>query len=918
MRAHYSVCFAVLLSRALILYLLVTKEVPSKKLRLLKRLLWSLLAALLLFLGTIFVVLRYFEDDVVKYAVDYIDERLATNAKVGSVDLTFWETFPHASLAFTDVYVPETFPEKDTLFFASTLYLEFSLIDLFRGNYNIRAVSANDARANLKLNEKGEDNWHFWKPSADTSSFALHLTEVKLDNASIVYEDRSSKFFTDAMVNSALISGDFESEQYTLGIELEALLHSLYGGNTEFIHERNVTLALDLSANNATSLYQFTKGDIAIDDLPLVVTGEVKGGDKGSLNLNIDGQNLALEEVLDRLPKAYQQGLAKYSTTGDVIVHASIKGASNAPAVNASFALSNGEFRERDSGTSLQDIALKGSYIAPAKGNDVLKIDQLDARLETGQFSATGSLTRLASPIADITVTTKAELSALKNFFAWDTLEVCEGSIDATARLQGQLKYVELDSTMDWSAVQTTGQAQLTNAHFRLVNSTRDFTNVNGQVELTNKTAFIRRFGGTVNGSDFLLTGEVSNLLSFLTTRSERLGIRAQFNAQLIDFGNLVESSSSNDAYHLVLPPRVDCELNSNIREFRFGKFVARDIRGLIRIQRGDLVIDPVAFNTAEGSLSTRVAMATLPDGNFQVSSISEFNNINIQQLFTEFDNFGQTFITDKHLRGKANAKVSIDMPMSSSLRIDQNRLIGLIDIAIDNGQLIGLESLQEVAAYLRNNKWAAPFVNTDKLSERLKDIRFSRLENVIEIRNRNITIPQMDIRSSAMDISVQGKHNFDNNIDYTIGFRLRDILVQKMHENEMDDGLGRLIYVYMRGNTSDPQFGIDKDAAKQNRQQQIAAEKQNVKALLKEEFGLFRNDPTVGTYKEAPQQTQTTTTIQWDGFDEAQPSTTTTHTAAPPTAPKPEPEKPKEESTTGKKVPKWLREKDDVKVNPH
>jgi hypothetical protein len=363
------------------------------------------------------------------------------------------------------------------------------------------------------------------------------------------------------------------------------------------------------------------------------------------------------------------------------------------------------------------------------------------------------------------------------------------------------------------------------------------------------------------------------------------------------------------------LPPRVDCELNSSIGEFRFGKFAARDIRGIIRIQRGDLLIDPLTFNTAEGKLSTRVAMATLPDGNFQVSSISEFNNINIQQLFIEFDNFGQTFITDKNLRGKATARISIDMPVSSSLHIDQNKLIGLVDIAIDDGQLIGLESLQEVADYLRNNKWAAPFVNTDKLSERLRDIRFSRLENVIEIRNRKITIPQMDIRSSAMDISAQGKHDFDNNIDYTLGFRLRDILVQKSHDDEVDDGLGRLIYVYMRGNTNSPQFGIDKEAAKQNRQQQIAAEKQNIKALLKEEFGLFRNDPSVGNYKESAQQKQTTTTIQWDEFDPSPttptPTTNEKSQAGQTSVPF------KEQNKSDKKVPKWLREKEDVKVNP-
>jgi hypothetical protein len=288
-------------------------------------------------------------------------------------------------------------------------------------------------------------------------------------------------------------------------------------------------------------------------------------------------------------------------------------------------------------------------------------------------------------------------------------------------------------------------------------------------------------------------------------------------------------------------------------------------------------------------------------------------DQINIQKMFYQFDNFGQTFITDQNLRGKATASVEFKAPVSKELRIQTDNIYSIIDISIANGQLIGLESLQEIAQYLKSNKLIAPFVDEEKFAERMKDIKFSNLENIIEIKDRKITIPHMDIRSSALDISASGTHTFDNLIDYTIGFRLRDILVKKSQDwQEQDDGLGKLLYIYMRGTTEKPEFGLDKEASKEIRKEEIAAEKQNMKALLKQEFGLFKNDNTIGAYQEKPVVQESTTTIQWEENDPAAP-------VEQEEKPKPklsQPESPKgqdnsKETAKGKKLPKWLQEKE-------
>jgi hypothetical protein len=891
-------------------------ERPHRLLRVLRLVAMGLFITLVVMVTATFIVVRYYEDDVVTFAIERINNRLATKATVEEVDLTFWETFPHASLRFRNVYMQESLPEKDTLLFAENLFLEFSLMDLFRGDYTIREISADQGLIQLRCDEAGKNNWNIWKASNDSSALDLNLQEIGLEAFSFSYENPVERLFCDVQIEDANATGALEEETFDLTLHLKSKVKSMYHNQTEYMLGQLFTADFTLQANTKEDLYTFSKASLQVNEVKLGVLGSIKTASPTSIDIEVSGDRVDLQELLQSLPDQYAQPMKSYKADGNVSVYMKVQGTMDQPDIRATFGVNNGSIQHRQSGTSLKDITLSGSFKNPVKGKNSVNIDHANGKLETGTISASGSITDLSSPSADIRVSTEAELSDLRNFFAWDTLEICEGHIAASAHLKGSLRYMEFDSTMDWSAVQSTGSATLTGARFKLKQSSRDFTSISGQVELSNKTAHIKQLSGWVNGSDFTLSGNVDNLLSFLTSKTERLRIQAAFHSSSILFDQLVESSSEanaaggNENYAFRLPERIDGALQTHVKSFRFRSFLAEDIKGTAYLSQGSLQIDPVSFRTAKGMFSAQLALVPGEDTNYKVKSRATLNNIDIAELFRQFENFGQSYITDSNLRGSATATVQLEMPVSRSLTIDDRQLSALIDIAIDNGQLIGLNSLQELALYLKANKWAAPFVNTDLLSERLKDIRFSRLENVIEIRNRTISFPQMDIRSSAMDINAQGQHYFDNRINYTIGFRLRDILVQRDHSDETDDGLGRQMFVYMRGTTDKPEFGLDKEASRESRKLTIQQEKQNVKALLKEEFGLFKTDPSIGSYKEKQQTQQTTTTIEWEGFQSSSTSTipppqaqaaTKTTEATSPSGDSPAPKK---------KVPRWLQEK--------
>lgn len=866
----------------------------------------------------VFIVLRYYEDDVVNYAMNQAKTKFKTRVEFGPADLAFWETFPNASLRFTDVYVEETFGTKDTLLFAKKVYLEFNLFDLFRGNYDIQAIDASDALCMMKVDNKGNDNWHFWieeeagRASSDTSEFKMEMEELKLTNSNVTYDNLTSQFFISLTSDKSIAKGNFTGQQFTLEVEAGALVHLLKNKNDTYADNQTLTAEATLEVDNAKDEFTITESEFNWGKAQFNVSGAMNFSDKPKTDLRIEARELDLEDVKESLPASFKKTLNAYNADGELNLDITLKQEGEKRYdVNATCTITDGELEHDDSGVALDDITCELKYLSKYPA-EILTIRSMKAKMNTGYLEANGTIKNFDSPDLDIQLSAQAELNDLKKFFGWDKLEVCTGSLRASASLKGKLTYAEEDSAYNWGALQTNGEARLQEVVLRMQHSNREFRGLQALVNFSNKDAHVQNLAGTVNGSDFNITGSILNLIPFLASKDEKVTLNATLNSQLIDFTNLVETStstSSNEDYHFELPERIHFRLNSSVKKFVFRTFEATDVKGIAELRNKKFIVDPVSFHTADGDFSAQLAFEQASDDMYRMNCLANLKSIDIQKLFTEFENFDQTFIQDKNLKGIANASVQFRTLLTTDLDIVQDKIESLIDISIENGELNNLESLQDIASYIRSNKWAAPFVDEDKFAEKMKNIKFSKLENVIEIKDKLITIPQMDIRSTAMDISAKGTHTFDNAIDYTIGFSLRDVLVRRETEWQVaDDGLGKRMFVSMKGTTDNPVFNIDKDAAKENRQEEMQAEKQNVKALLKEEFGLFKKDNSIGTFKETVTPSGSTTTLEWDGFDEKKEEKKTTTT--PPEKKEEKKDEPAKTTDPKKKKPKWLEEK--------
>jgi uncharacterized protein involved in outer membrane biogenesis len=881
--------------------------------KILKRISMILSALLLLLIGGAFVILKFYEDDVVRYALEKAKANFTTRVEYGNARLAFWHSFPNASLHLQDVFIEETLEPQDTLLYASSVFLEFNLLDLFAARYDIHAVDVEDAKVNLRVDKLGNDNWHFWKSDGtDTSQFTLALREVSIESTRFRFDHVANRFYLDVYSDESKGKGNFTERRFDVELDLNGFLYQFATQGERYGVSKKLEIQTVLNADTENGDYRFENADLELEKMAFLLSGGLHMGDELLYDIKLKGEDLDIDDLMSSLTDAQRRKLKKYNLAGemDVDLTASRKDKSKPDFLEMRVVLRDGAMEHVESGFALEHVGCDLSFSQTGKNNQI-KIREFKSELGKGYITAAGSITSLSEPELELTVTADMNLQDLKGFFALDTLERMEGHLSSSAVIRGRLNYSESDSVFDWKSLLASGSAQIEQGVIKLKNSNREFSALNAQIDFDKKNLEIRSFSGNVNGNDFNISGKLQNFIPFISASDERLYLNAKMESQLLDFTNMVETSATtttSNNYEFELPDRIDFDLNTSVKKFMFRKFVATDVKGVTSLKNGVLTIDPVSFNTAEGSFSAQLALTPYSRGNYSLNCLAKLNGINIKSLFSEFENFNQEFIQDRHLKGTANATVQFRSVLSNQLELSTDKIESLIDVSIVNGELNGLESLQDLAEYIRGNKLVAPFVNEDKLAERMKLISFSKLENVIEIHDRVITIPLMDIRSSAMDITAKGTHTFDDKIDYAVGFNLRDVLIRKESEwSEADDGLGKRLYVSMKGTTDNPEFAMDKELAKEVRQADLQQEKQNVKALLKEELGLFKRDSNTRKYEEPEPQKGTTVTVQWD--DEVQPEQIQNKEQT--TSKQENVKPPPPDDGKKKKVPKWMQEKE-------
>ncbi len=830
-------------------------------LRLLRRVL--LVSAAFVVLGlTVLVVLAYaYQDEVQQKLVSELNAHLKVPVHQSGIELTLIKRFPQASLRLQNVLVEELRTDSgkvDTLLFAEDLYLEFSLLSLLSGDYTVSELYGENVRLCPGYDKLGAENWAIWKSdSSATGDTDLKLKKLAFNGLRSHFHDHRSGLNIEAESNKLAVRGRFRDEGSALSIDGDLDLHEWRNSRGVQLSDRQAEVKLKLTFGGATGAFHMEKGSELLladgsgktGDVPIALTISVQRGVAGKeFDLRANGFNMDLADLVVLLPEGLHERVRHYDISGsaDVAVHYAGPLDANGPSLSAGMKLRDGRLKETTSGTIFRNVAGELAVeLTPDGTVRKLLVKGLNASTSTGTVGGTIELEGLLNAKLKADIRGDIAISDLLRFARVDTLEEAEGRLVADAHVMGKLRDVSDVKAIDIRSLSISGKAELRAAALKMKGVRHRITGLNATLALKGNDAVVSGLRCEVQGNPIQLSGTLRNLMPYLAFNDQRLVIDAQGTSSHIDLAALVSTNEVDDQhkaadtkdYTVKFPALIDLDLRTSVDELVFEDFVAEKITGNITLKDQVLSVAPITFRSAQGIVSGSLRLDGRVAQTYPLAITADVQGMRIEQLFHEFRNFGQSFITDKHLKGKGNVRLTLTAELTPALSLDQSSLHCIADLHIDQGELNEHAPMMALADYLKTNKLVSPFVDTDELKKRLTHVKFALLENQVEIKDRTVFVPAMTVKSSAMDIEVSAAQTFDGGVDDHLNFRLGDLFKLGNTGDECgpvtDDGTGLRIFLHMFGTTQDLQFKNDGAMAAARRKEKIKQESANLKGLL-------------------------------------------------------------------------------------
>lgn len=849
----------------------------------------SILASMILILA---FVIWLMQDKIKAYAIDYLNGHLKTELKVEQLDVTFLSTFPNVSLHFKNVLIldpPKLQSYRDTLLSAKHIYLKFGLWDVLASNYKAKQLDVYNAHIRAFINKDGVENYDILKPQKERNKtkddLALNLKNIKLYNTRLTYENAARNQNYKLRTKELVFNGKLGNDIFDMQTSGDLHIINLRNKNLVMFKNQDSDLDLILSINTKTNKLVFKKGDWKIEHMLLGINGSMEFAKTGTVcDISVTGKDISLISVMQLLPDKARANMDRYKSYGNIDLSATIKGIASktqAPNVNATFKIVNGILIERKNNISLHNIDLEGNFTNSNKvGIDELNITKMLARFKDGNFELNGKLTDFNKPHFIFNVKGQFGLATLHDFMNTKTIKEMKGDVSLDSKLDFVL--LRTDDLLLTNTIinEASGTIKFSNATVLINENGKPITDLNGQLNLVDTDALVDGLTGKIGTTDFSINGAIKNFTPYFISGNQSLSVVGAFHSNYCDINDLVrkaddanknELDSPVSDYAFSFPEKINFNFDLNINKLEWEPFTASNIKGNFKLVDKKLAATSLTIDLAGGKCTGFVEVEENVNGGFMANADTKIENVQLPLALKAFKNFGQELITPQNSKGILTANVQWVFPILANLKIDAPKMLTNASVSIKKGELNNLEQLKDLAEFMRTDKKMKLFLknHVDDFEARIRNLKFDELKNDLTIKNGVLTIPKMEISSSAMKINFAGTHSFENNIDYHFNFRFLEL---KKNERETefgeikDDGTGIKLYIHMFGELDNPQYAWDKEEKKAERQEQWQKEKETFRSLIKEELGFFKKDTSVKVQKTKEEDVKFI--MQWDEAD--------------------------------------------------
>ncbi|MBN1108265.1 MAG: hypothetical protein JXR66_09190 [Bacteroidales bacterium] len=819
-------------------------------------------------LALLFMASLAMQDKVAGIILRSLGKNISTRYEFKNIKLSFIRKFPRASLEMKDVIVYSSpgydisaFKEfnTDTLLTAGSVSADFKLTAFLKGVYTIENISVREGRLNLFTDSTGKVNYNFYVKDSErdsSSGFTIDLQRINISDIWVTYNNLATRLLIKGVVGDGRLKSRFSSADIDFSAEgsMRIDLFRLYN----FVINKSIEAKPSLRLSTSGNLITFSRSILELDNYVLGLEGTISR--ENVYDLTITGENIDLAMIAGYLPGRYREDIEDYDPSGILNINTRIYGPASRtvnPGLEVSFDLSDGNIRYKKSPLVLSDLSLKGSFTngsgrIPATSS--LSVSGFSAALGSSQYQGSLLLNDFDRMYCKLSLKGKVIPAEIKEFFDLKQVSQAGGSVDMDLSLEGPLDTEGKIKAGELLTMHPGAELRFSSFSLGLNENSLLFGDVNGLLKIAD-TSVASGLSFTFRDHLIKLDGSFINFPGWLAGEQVMLSGYADLGFDSLEPEKLFATGKKSGTETAIaqrsvkFPESVILDLDLRADQLKYKTFSASGISGKFSYAPGILNFKTLVFSALEGNMSGDGFVVQNKDkthigrGSFQLESID------VNKTFTSFNNFGQDFIVAENLAGTLSGSLSVLLPMDSLLKPQVKSVTAEGKYLLLSGSLIDFDPVKELSKFV-------------ELSE-LQNINFDKLENDFFIRNNYFYLPQMEVKSSAANLSVNGKHGFGNDFEYHVKILLSEALSKKIRKPKpnttefgavQEDGLGRtslLLKIASKGD--DVKVSYDLKAAGTQVKNEIKSERKSLRTILNEEYGWYGNDTTLTRTKQSP-----------------------------------------------------------------
>ena len=210
------------------------------------------------------------------------------------------------------------------------------------------------------------------------------------------------------------------------------------------------------------------------------------------------------------------------------------------------------------------------------------------------------------------------------------------------------------------------------------------------------------------------------------------------------------------DAFNLYELPFTDMTFDIDVGHFIYHRIDLQNIHTRLRTSHNHYIyVDTLDLNAAGGNITMTGYFNGSDPKHIYLKPDLRFRNVDLDKLLFKFENFGQDAIVSENLHGKLTADIKGKIRMYPDMipDIDQSEIH--MNVQVLDGRLENYEYMLLLSDYLGDKD--------------LSSVRFDTLQNHMDIKNGQLTIPNMTIESTIGHFELSGKQDMNFNMEYFI-----------------------------------------------------------------------------------------------------------------------------------------------------